>query len=530
MLADIAFVRFLLLRQGGLSRCRHTPRFFVFKEVHGIRLALSIAAVPGRTSVHVGEGVACKEPYRHAVGPCQEELLLLVELQAVFVGRHEAIRFVSPGIVEGQGIHGTFRCDAIQASCDIQQLGHIFHVSHTESIGDLQAIFLVTVVPHRLAASLGWGAAPPLLMHQVPWQLVDDRCKVLTGDVAGRIDAEHGDAQVVQLHEMFRQHVTSGLEPSVPVWKALEVTLGAVPRGFTLWTREVRLFDGTIAHEISQDIVEEFWPLPSILRVDPSVAIVGACPTDAWHHCRVARLQGGWARGSDVVQDHIHHDLDPGSAACGDHLSQLLRAAGTAVQAEAYGLILGIPLATQDMLRHWRNLHCPNAIGAKIAGTFLRDVHIVPLPKLHVDGGPPLLTTWACHWLVVFAELAKHFLALGGGGRLQQHSTALALPNLTAPDGVSEGVAFQTPRFLQALAFAGGFLSMLVELKDRARLHLQLLTSTSHFRRSKVTPPQGCQPSSRRAHGAAAQRHVADLGSIHKGTQVQGHAALILVH
>mmetsp|Transcript_60574 Transcript_60574/g.95880 ORF Transcript_60574/g.95880 Transcript_60574/m.95880 type:complete len:354 (+) Transcript_60574:539-1600(+) len=352
MLADIAFVGFLLIRQGRLAWCRHAPGFFVFKEVHWIRLALPIAAVPRRTSVHVAEGVACKKAYRHAVGPGQEELLLLMELQAIFVGRHEAIGLEGPGIVEGQGIYGALRRDALQALSDVQQLGHVFHVSHAQSIGDLQAIFLVAVVPHRLASRLRRGAAPPLLVHQVPWQLVDDRCKVLTGDVAGRVDAEHGDAQVVELHEMFRQHVTSRLEPSVPVRKALEVTLGAIPGRFTLWTREVRFFHGTVAHEISQNVVEEFRPLPSILRVDPSVAIVGARPTDAGHHCRVARLQGSWARRSDVIQDHIHHDLNPCSAAGGNHLSQLLRAAGTAVQAKSYGLILGIPLATQDMLRH----------------------------------------------------------------------------------------------------------------------------------------------------------------------------------
>ena len=45
----------------------------------------------------------------------QQELLLLVELQAVFVARHEAIRVEGPGVVEGQGIDRFFGRDAVQA-------------------------------------------------------------------------------------------------------------------------------------------------------------------------------------------------------------------------------------------------------------------------------------------------------------------------------------------------------------------------------------------------------------------------------
>ena len=98
----------------------------------------------------VGIPPAVASPNQHLLPerPGQEELLLLVEGQAVLVGSDFGIGILAAPVVVGEGIDGHVLCDAEDATVEFKELWQIRGVLARQPVPYLSTICdLTTIVP-----------------------------------------------------------------------------------------------------------------------------------------------------------------------------------------------------------------------------------------------------------------------------------------------------------------------------------------------------------------------------------------------
>mmetsp|Transcript_7461 Transcript_7461/g.17146 ORF Transcript_7461/g.17146 Transcript_7461/m.17146 type:complete len:395 (+) Transcript_7461:651-1835(+) len=337
-----------------------------------------------------------------------------MEGKPILVGGDLRVCVFASTVMVCEGVDCHVLGDAEDPTVQLQQFWQFGGILAGQSVHQVPPVGHIPVEADIVRSVLRGILAPPLLVDKIPWKSVQHGCQLIDMMVDGRINAQRGHADVIQILQVLEQNLPHLRELRREVGQGIHVAGRAIVVRAEPSSVGSHLAPGS--HLVPSLVVEVagIGCIPSFRALLHAVAIMAATPADTGHvifRRPVAllglHLPGVATRCGHVIHEDIHNDLDPSSSARSDHLPELGFSSRACVQPSGYGLILHPPLPTQNMLSHGRHLDSVKAIGGQILSALLRNILVVPLHKLHEDSRSHLFTMQAAHARLVAAEAAE---------------------------------------------------------------------------------------------------------------------------